>query len=670
VGSARSNEIVDCALAWSGRSWALWLVWTLFLGASLALLAISVLFGRVPLPEIARSWSASLIVATVVLIVMTWWMIYARLLEQHLSGPALRAALLPAVPLILGAVIPVLGIYASDAINHFFYYNAVYPNQARAVPLVAIVLLAVLLLQLAELERGRGLPYGAALTAAAERVQMPVLFLLLAMMGTLQSLAYLSVPGNDFLRYWAIADGISSGAGYPAARLGQFYFEGGMTQYVIDLPLYPMALAASFALFGHTVAAAYLPVIAANAILPVVTYLLFFEVTGRRVAAVSITALVLLFPPMRYYVLNWPLPDALFLAVLMAHCWLFVRIVTGYRGKAIWLLFGLLGAAVVLARPEGIAYAGVCIAAAVSIRAGWARRVLALAAFLLPVGLFSLVLLATFGTPWPRNWVGSMKVENLAGNWSMLSTTTLEFFASSMRLSVPLVVAGSMVLLVLSILGVWSLVRSEWRVAALAVPAWANLLLVAMVDPRVSGVFLWYDFFRHISYPLPLIMLAAWVAVELCMAWIGPPGARRGAEAALNVLLVLGVLWNIHFLTKPNLTFGPDAGNLIGADRVDYADLVRHPYELPPIQFEVVDGHRIPDMQSSGLASFPGPILEFYRPFDPVAGSTGVPYQAGSMYAYLAVVALLLLPLASPARAPHPGTPRTPGEGVRTAAVT
>ena len=621
-----------------------WLAWSVLLGNSVAVFVITALFGRVPLLQILQGRSSVLLLAAVVFAVSGWWLAYGLLLERRTTDLAVRSAVFPALPLMLGTAIPMLAVYLSDAANHYFYYSMVSPSQAGVLSLLLLLLMATLLLQIAELHRTSCGSYLPALRVALDSARQPFIFVILMSIGLLQSLSYLNLLGNDFLRYWTVADALSSGAGYAATLTSPLYVQGGMTQQIVDLPLFPVLLAASFTFLGHTVAAAYVPVLLANVALPPLMYLLVFEVVPSRVVALSLTSLVVLFPPMRFYVLNWPLPDSLFLTLLLASCWLLVKILKDDRGLAIWLEFGLLSAAVALARPEGVAYAAVNMVVAVSASTAWTRRSIALASMLLPVAVFSLVLMISLGTPWPRSLAGTMGLQNIAANWQMLSSTTLTFFASAIRVSASELVAFSGLLLLLGLVGSWPWLYRPRRVAVLMLPAWLNLLSVAMVDQRVSGVFLWYDFFRHISYPLPLILIAATLAVRSAFSSIGHAGIQRASLAALNLFLILGVLWNIHFLIKPNLTFGPDAGNLIGAERIDFVDIVTHPMELPRIQFELADGHAVPVTTGPFLSRYPDVVLEFYAPFDPIPISSAVAYQLGTLYLFLAALLLVAVP--------------------------
>jgi hypothetical protein len=626
----------------SVRGWAYRMAWALSLGLSLAIAVVTVLFGRVPLLQLATSLSSSLALAAVVVGVLLWWSGYTLLLRGRTTGRlSPRQVVLPGVPLAVATAVPMTLIYLSDEANHHFYFAMVHLKQVSSLTLLAGLVLLTLFLQLLEYERAGGLPLRGALEAAIQRASQPFCLLILLLMGLLQGAAYLTYLGNDFLRYWAIADALSTASPYPAMVSGPEYISGGMPPYLVDLPLFPALLAISFALFGHNTIGGYLPIVLSNLIVPPLTYLFFREVVRSRMAAFSLTALVVLFPPMRFYTLNWPVPDATFFAALMGCAWLFVRAVRGEQRAGLWLLFGLVAAAAALTRPEGAAYAGMYLLFALTRAPAWRHRILAGLAFALPVGAFSTVLLATFGVLWPQNWSGTVGTQSALGNWQVLSAGTLEMFASSIRLSVPELLAYTGLLLVLALVGSWPGLYRPGLVAVLMAPAWLNLVLVLMADPWVSGAHLWLDFFRHVSYPLPFLLLGAWIAVRGALRAFRAGAVQSAGLIFLNGLLIAGVLWNVHFLTKPTPPFGSDAGMLLADDRVNFADVVQHRLDLPVLEFRSSEGRSVPVIDEEFQRWYPAAVRAHYGPLDPLRRTTGTAYQTGTLYLYLFGLVLL-----------------------------
>jgi len=104
--------------------------------------------------------------------------------------------------------------------------------------------------------------------------------------------------------------------------------------------------------------------------------------------------------------------------------------------------------------------------------------------------------------------------------------------------------------------------------------------------------------------------------------------------------LIVGVLWDIHFLSKPSLNFGGDAGNLLGSRRVNLVDVLLHPYYLPRLEFESVEGHFVVVGPEWFLSGYPDQVCAFFEQFDPVRRTTGSPYQDGTAYLVFVAVAL------------------------------
>lgn len=348
-------------------AWIAWTGWSALLGCSIALLISTVLFGRLPISHLASAWPRSVTLAGASVAVTGWWLAYAWVLRLRRGQLRLRDAIIPSLPLFVVVTVPVIAIYSSDVVHHYFYFYMVYLNQPKPLTLLLVLLVSSAVLQVTQLASAR-VSFPLALSLALGRVGEHFTLLLLLALGILQSSAYLGRLYDDFfLRYWPVADALSTGVPYPAAVVAglwqPFFVEGGLARYLIDLPLYPALVAGSFAVFGHTTVGAFVPTIVSNALLPPTMYLLFRELIRSRALALSMVALVTLFPPFRFYALNLTFPDPTFFTLLMATCWLFVKVVKGESRTMVWALFGLSSAAITLTRPEGIAYAGIFFAA-------------------------------------------------------------------------------------------------------------------------------------------------------------------------------------------------------------------------------------------------------------------------------------------------------------------
>ncbi len=614
------------------------------LGLLAAVLVNSMLFGRLPLASLIGGWFGSLTLTSVSLAVTVWWIAYTRIVIKSAHGLRASTMLVPAAPILLGTAVPLFAIYASDAANHYFYYSMVYLSQPKSLTILLILVVTTILLQTIYLEKGRETALLLAAQEGIRRAREALIVCLLVALGALQATAYLPPPGMDFSRYWIVADGLGAGIPYAAnTTVDNANAAAGMTPFIIDLPLYPAMMAIAFALFGHNVAAGYFPIIVANIVLPALIYLLFRELVPHRALAVTLTGLLALFPLLRFYTLNFPVPDSIFLAMLMLCSWMLVKIVKGGGSIPLWMMFGASAAAAALVRTEGVAYVCIYVIVAISTPATWRQRASGLATFLLPMGTFSLITLAAFGTPWPRTFVNTLSIDNIQGNLPVLVAD--EFFMSAIRLSSLQLVVGWGVLLILALLGSLPNVHRPRRLSMLFVPAWINLFVVYMANPRVSGARLWFDFFRHVSYVLPLFVLGAGVALAFAVARVQEKTYRLLALVVLNALLFAGVMWEVQALSKPAWNFGPDAVNVLSQDRVNLIDYVIHPFELPKIEYELLGGHGEPVFPQGFMLTYPDPLIEFYGRYDAVKQMTGIANQTGSLFTYLAALALALLPV-------------------------
>jgi hypothetical protein len=634
--------------------WFVLAVWAVLLGVSVALALNAVLFGRIPLAALVPRGLAGVAFAPIAIATACWWLIYFGMLSRAGTPPRTASIIFPALPLLFGTTLPMLGIYVSDTINHYFYYSFVHLNQPKGLAILLVLMTATVLLQSACLENHAGASLWLSLKRAAARVGAPLTFVLLTAMGVLQASVYQTNFGVDFLRYWSIADAITQRVPYPAFASTSQYVAGGMTAKLIDLPFYPTLMAASFGLFGHTTAAPYIAAAATNAALPPLLFLLFRELIRNRAAAISLTSLVVLFPLLRLHTLNWWGTDSTFFAALTCSAWLFVRIANGDTRYRTWLPFGLLAAATVLTRPEGLAYSFCYIAVAMFLAGRTRQKLGAAILFLAPLAAFSLVMMTSFGIPWPQNWAGAVRPENILLNVPVLISDG--FFNSAVRLSPVQLAVGWGVLLLLAAVGSTPFIHRPWFLAAVTAPAWVNLLTVYMVDPRVSGARLWFDFFRHMSYVIPFMILAAGKALDTASHLPKSTLWRGVALAALNIFLFAAVLWNYSYLSKPSWSFGPDASNLIDTGRVNLIDIVTNPIRLPLLDFDSTSGNSTARFPADLISNFPDSLNGVYEQFDAVKQMSGTSYEIGSLFVYLAALALAFLPVS---RSPQSGDQHT-----------
>ncbi len=151
-------------------------------------------------------------------------------------------------------------VYGSDPIYHWFITR----NRARII-CGALVLAALALIWLAQqAARRQATPPARAWSATLAAAGPMVLGASLFVQGLLQAASFVHLTVDDFGRYWTIADTLASGAGYQVWTASAGTAPGGGAGYWTDLPVLPVLLLVSFALFGHTLTAAHVPLLLAN----------------------------------------------------------------------------------------------------------------------------------------------------------------------------------------------------------------------------------------------------------------------------------------------------------------------------------------------------------------------------------------------------------------------
>src|SRR5688500_5234340 len=245
----------------------------------------------------------------------------------------------------------------------------------------------------------------------------PALALALGATGGLHALSFSQVATDDLIRYWGIADGLVAGAGYSVTA----GVPGSADFYLVDLPLFPMALLVSFALLGHRLAAAHAPLVLANVALPFLYFALARAVGAGRVRALALTLLVISFPLYQVYTLGGSQPDPLWAALLAG--------LLLAAARRLWVVTGLAGAAVMLTRPEGVVYAGLVLAGLLWSERRRPRGVLlagALAAG--PVLAFAATLYAQFGIVWAATgWTNVASARYVLPNLGIVVRTNLPY---------------------------------------------------------------------------------------------------------------------------------------------------------------------------------------------------------------------------------------------------
>ncbi|HEU5318660.1 MAG TPA: hypothetical protein VFX49_21280 [Chloroflexota bacterium] len=495
------------------------------------------LFGRTSLAGMTAAWGLTCAVAWAGISGWYWW-------SRRAAGGGLGA--LPAAAL---SVAVLVGLYASDAAHHAW----VFTPAPKALALAAVALLVW---------------FGGTLG--------PPVALVLGASSLLHALSYTQVATDDLIRYWGIADALVRGAGYSVTAgvpgSGEFY--------LVDLPLFPLVLVPSFALFGHRYAAAHLPLILANVALPFLVYALGRACGAGRLRALGIALAVLAWPQYQVYTLGAAQPDALWAALVTLQLLLAV--------KSRWIGLGIVSAAVTLTRPEGAFYTGLLYVGLLWRHRRAARPVLVSAALGAgPVAAFAATLFAQFGILWAASgWANVAHPRFVPQNLSIVVRQNLPFYATVLGLPTsevtgPLLAAALGAAALAGYLRLWR-ARPALRGAPLAVVVNAAVILASPTDlgaDRLGPA----TFFRHASVCLPALL----PLLALCP----PQGGRRLARLASVALAALWIALGLGVLGATAARTG--AGQLTALTSDPYvlaADLWRLDDALPALPFRAGPG--------------------------------------------------------------------------------
>ncbi|MCL4534807.1 MAG: glycosyltransferase family 39 protein [Bacteroidetes bacterium] len=635
------------------------LLWNAVAAAAVALITCLVLLGRADPLRPSLGWSAAF--GVVFLASFAWmWTFTLKLTARKQKRPGRRIVTIVAIhgPLTVLALAGSLAIYFSDTLNH----QVANFLQPTAPLLVLLAVLATVVAQRAAMYRldQRGLSVVDAIMAS-QGWAIPLTLLLL---GLLQGASYLWVIGDDFTRYWKVADAIRSWSGYPAIVNLPIYVQIGEPHYLVDLPGYSLFLLPAFALAGHNTLGAELPNLLANAALPILLYVFYRRAGINRAIAFAGSCVLITQPFFRLYTLNAPVPDAVFLALLVATGIAFEAVLSNQQSAISnqsspgafqnpeprtqnwwlrWLVFGFLAGASSLTRPEGVfflGFMGLVLLPALRTRGPYIAAAACLALVLPFVGL----MYSTFGFLWPNNAGTTIGLKNIGVNLYWLHRNTMRWYANPFGLSVLQLEALLALLTAGAVVGSVWLARRQWRLAILPLASALNLVVVLMVDQTVSGIHLWFDFFRHVSYALPFLLLPLLILFSRLTqnapaAWPSRRSVRILGSYAVAFVLLAVSFYQLDLLSHPSGTYGSGSAQLLTSDVwVSMQDMVAHQYQLPQIPFArnqsgvlVVD----PVFDRNYMAHHLDSVRRFFEPYSTIRVDKGSQYEVSSILVLL-----------------------------------
>ena len=410
------------------------ILWVVGLLAGIGLFLRALRF--VELQATGSNWGSLVWVVPVVLavawvaITVLWYRDTRRLMPLHM----LVLSTLPFVP------IAVLGILLhppfqtgmevlteiSDNIHH------IRGGRVLLGTIVALILYIHALIGTVCFRYGRGgRSFQTALGETATLLLPSLLVGALLVVGLTQAMTYISIAFDDQVRYWSVADALARGQGYPLRTFDQEFANslGEVPYWTDDLPVWPVTMLIGFALFGHTTAGSYAPLIAANVLLPLVAFLAVRNISGNLILAFGAAVTLVLFPMYQIYALGTAEPEPLFHLLLLA----MIASVPKVRLWQHWILFGLVTGFVVMTRPEGGIYAAVALVVLLATRRRevgvWVAAILAA----IPAMIYAGMTWLQTGKPWPLQRTTYFALENLAQHWQGFSTVGAEYYSAQLR---------------------------------------------------------------------------------------------------------------------------------------------------------------------------------------------------------------------------------------------
>jgi hypothetical protein len=482
----------------------------------------------------------------------------------------------------------------------------------------------------------------------AARSAVPAAMLLL---GLLQATAYILPIGNASLRFWAIADGIFAGNGYPLTLTEPGPISAGSPPYVYDLPLFPLLIKAAFGLLGHNSAAVHLPGAISSALFPLSLYLLMKQATRSKVTAVVFASLASLFPFLRSWVLNLPDPDPFFLTSLCFAAYFYLRALDARQSAALWTIAGIASGVASLARPEGVLYVAFFGLGILACR----PRLKQLALYVIAVGLFvgpmTVVWLANFGFLWPQNYNRTLDLSHPLMTYRQLDTQGgLPLYYQGLGIGAEWGVAILALFVVSSLLGTVAMLFRDRRLLAIAIPATGNTAMIFFTNPWISNAFHYADFFRHASFGIPFMVVASAYGFQTASRYLLARSKWRLVPYLCLLLLTAAVIREGDILANPTATHRPGSplASQVLTDNayLSMQTILEHPMPLPTMNF-YRDGNNMLVGYPTGLP-WPETAVQFFKPLDMSYDRQGAAFGYASVLAFLMALAFAVMAELSP----------------------
>lgn len=606
----------------------------LSLSISLALMLTLFLLGRANPFHATRVWLGTIVVLSVMIaIVQLRHTIHLHIATGINNRQEITKSLWIGLVYLILTVSVIIAVYVSDAINQVFSGDLIFRRNFLLA--MAIFAYAFYVTQGAFLYQAiHNTPILPALQTQLQRHAPLITATSLLALGVSQGTSYVVLMGDDYSRFWAVADSFSSGSGYSASDVGVREQSSGMSRYLIEHPGLPLFLIASFKILGHTVLGAMAPIIIAHILFPAVAYFAFKELLEHRLLSYIAAALLSLFPLFSFYGLRSAEPDPIFLLLLAALA--FFAMKCDYFGNKLrlWPILGLIAGLTALTRPEGIMYAGTVMVFLLPLCIKSLGYWFAAIIFGGIVGAFALLVFIVFGVIWPSSHFGAMQLNNLGESLDLLIRIGVPTYAAALGFPVPVFGLFTLGLLVLFALGSYQLAKSRPQLLFLTFLPIMNTVGLLLVTPVVTKPHVPYDFFRHWSYALPFFSLVVAFPIASLMRNFAPRLRERQALIALFVIAVIFVSYEIKLISQPELIYENGTQILTAETYLLASDLLEKPYDLPIMTFEK-DGRTLIVSRSFNYMAFRTGLNNFYSTFDLHGSDRAKDYPLAAFIAFL-----------------------------------
>lgn len=639
----------------ASRPWVrvLAILWLACLSLAMALAITVAFFDRTTPAGVTGLWLGSLALSFVA--IFLWWV------RPRAEGDRVRlnryepvSLVCLTAPILLGCAAVVVQAYRSDEFHGFLYHHLYYRRLLTGsywpVTLLAALFYGWMLIgTLRELllRMGSGhRPKEAALATLSElSSSLPVGVLAI---GLLLSTASLSMINVNFWRYWATADGWLATGHYPVTFTDAVHFQsGGVSKYFISFPLLPSMLVVSFSLLGHNTLAAYLPIILGNVLLPLAVFLTVREIARSDLMAFLFALLVASFPLLRSYTMDVGEADGLLMATVMLAAYFRLRADRFDSTRRSQLAAGLAAGLATLARPEGVLYVGAMYLAALKEHWRRGRFWLSVLVWGAVAAGFSAVIYREFRMVWPGNHSGALSLGNFTKTLDAVrGSGILGLYADALGLSQGVLGIGAGLLLVAVLASTVQMVRRDFPLIYMPVTALGNMTMVFFVGPVAAEATKFHDFFRHISYGLPLLAVTLAYGSNEILRRVGGRWGLGSRSVALAGLAAL-VFAQLSLLEGPGPFIVPTRGPMMTADvHVTAPLLLVDPYPLPTMRFRLSESRYVPDADEY-MAQYPDNLNRYYAARDIRMFDNAFDYYRAAKLLFLGFLALALVSLLS-----------------------